>query len=79
MTERTGSTRPTVLVVGNGMVGHRFVEAAIDRGLARTHRLVVVGEERRPAYDRVHLSSLFDGSTPADLALAEAFLFVDLE
>ena len=53
-----------VLVVGNGMVGHRFVEAAVERGpRPATHRIVVVGEERRRAYDRVHLSSLFDGAT----------------
>ena len=38
-----GGQRPTILVVGNGMVGHRFVEAAVERGLHRTHRLVVVG------------------------------------
>lgn len=64
-------TTPTVLVVGNGMAGHRFVEAAIERGLAASHRIVVVGEERRPAYDRVHLSSLFDGFGPDDLTLSE--------
>ena len=34
----------SVLVVGNGMVGHRFVEAAVERGL---DPIVVVGEERR--------------------------------
>src|SRR5439155_200071 len=34
----------TILVVGNGMVGHRFVEAAVERGLLATHRIVVVGE-----------------------------------
>ncbi|MCB0976639.1 MAG: nitrite reductase large subunit NirB [Acidimicrobiales bacterium] len=73
--DRTTGSRPTVLVVGNGMVGHRFVEAAIERGLSSTHRIVVVGEERRQAYDRVHLSALFDGFTPADLALAEPNLY----
>jgi len=62
--------RPVLLVVGNGMVGQRFVEAAVDRALHRSHRIVVVGEEVHPAYDRVHLSSLFDGAGAGDLALA---------
>ena len=33
----------------------------------RRHRIVVVGEERRRAYDRVHLSSLFDGDDADEL------------
>ncbi|MPY94077.1 MAG: nitrite reductase (NAD(P)H), partial [Acidimicrobiia bacterium] len=57
------------------MVGHRFVEAAVERGLQRTHRLVVVGEEPRRAYDRVHLSSVFDGATEDELVLGEADLY----
>ena len=64
--------RPTVLVVGGGMVGHKVLERAVERDLHRSHRLVLAAEERHPAYDRVHLSSLFDGATPADLALCEA-------
>jgi len=66
---------PNILVIGNGMVGHRFVEAAVERGLADTHRLVVVGEERRRAYDRVHLSSLFDGNDADDLALGDGTVY----
>lgn len=69
------SDRPTILVIGNGMVGHRFVEAAIERGLAKSHRIVVVGEERHRAYDRVHLSSLFDGVEPGELRLGATDLY----
>jgi nitrite reductase (NADH) large subunit len=47
-----------VLVVGNGMVSHRFCEKMAEYSLGR-HRLVVVGEEPRPAYDRVNLTSYF--------------------
>src|SRR4051794_6471030 len=65
----------TVLVVGNGMVGHRFVEAAVERGLLATHRLVVVGEEPRRAYDRLHLSSLFDGAGADDLLLGDGRVY----
>jgi nitrite reductase (NADH) large subunit len=63
--------RPVLLVVGNGMVGHRFVEAAVERGLARRHRVVVVGEERRPAYDRVRLTSALETGDAAPLALCD--------
>lgn len=56
-----------VVVVGNGMIGHRFVElAAALPGVAIT----VVGEEPRPAYDRVHLSEYFTGVSAEELALA---------
>jgi nitrite reductase (NADH) large subunit len=50
----------TVVVVGNGMVSYRFCERLVehDRGQGR-FRLVVLGEEPRPAYDRVHLTSYF--------------------
>lgn len=48
-----------VLVVGNGMVSHRFCEKLVEYDAERRYRLVVVGEEPRPAYDRVHLTSYF--------------------
>ena len=67
--------KPTLLVIGNGMVGHHFVENAVERGLDDVYRIVVVGEERQRAYDRVHLSSLFDGATGADLELGSADLY----
>ncbi|MEX2293611.1 MAG: nitrite reductase large subunit NirB [Acidimicrobiales bacterium] len=68
--------RPTIVVVGHGMVGHRFLEEAVARGLHLTHRIVVLGEERRAAYDRVHLSSFFDGAEAEDLALTREEWFI---
>ncbi len=52
--------RKQIVVVGHGMVGHRFVESAISRGLTDTHDITVVGEEKRPAYDRVALTSYYE-------------------
>ncbi len=37
----------------------------------------VVGEEHRRAYDRVHLSSVFDGAVPDDLTLGDADFYDD--
>ncbi len=63
----TELTRPPrrVVVIGNGMVGHRFVESLTPGAFAVT----VISEEPRLAYDRVHLSAHFDEPRP-DLALA---------
>ncbi len=55
----TAMDRRTVLVVGNGMVSHRFCQEMAEHDPERRYRLVVVGEESRPAYDRVHLTSYF--------------------
>src|SRR6478672_9020263 len=58
-----------LVVVGNGMVGHRFVDELRTRDTAGRWQVTVVGDESRPAYDRVALSSWFDGATEADLTL----------
>ncbi|HEV7763025.1 MAG TPA: nitrite reductase large subunit NirB, partial [Acidimicrobiales bacterium] len=63
--------RPVVLVVGNGMVGHRFVEAAVEHGLHRSHRIVVLGEERWAAYDRVRLTSALETGDADALRLGD--------
>ncbi|SON59347.1 Nitrite reductase [NAD(P)H] [Mycobacterium simulans] len=46
-----------VLVVGHGMVGHRFVEALRARDTSGSWRITVLAEEADPAYDRVGLTS----------------------
>ena len=69
ITHMHGLPNREVVVVGNGMVGHRFVElAAAIPGVAIT----VLGEEPRAAYDRVHLSNYFAGTSASDLALPAA-------
>src|SRR5262245_38520026 len=57
-----------IVVVGNGMVGYKFCEKLRNR--SKDVELIVYGEEPRPAYDRVHLSSYFSGSTAEDLLMA---------
>ncbi|TGD90490.1 nitrite reductase large subunit [Mycolicibacterium sp. CH28] len=59
----------TVVVVGHGMVGHRFVEALRDRDRAGSWRVIVLCEEATPAYDRVGLSSYIDTWDRTSLAL----------
>lgn len=57
-----------VVVVGNGMVGHHYVDQLAQTDL--DVKITVIGEEPRPAYDRVHLSAVFSGTKPEELALA---------
>jgi nitrite reductase (NADH) large subunit len=59
----------TLVVVGNGMVGQRLIEVLRGRWAGSGWRAVVFGEERWPAYDRVHLSTYVDGATADDLSL----------
>ena len=56
-----------IVVIGNGMVGHHYVKSLLESDLI-VH-ITVIGGEPRPAYDRVHLSEVFDGKEPSDLAL----------
>ncbi len=76
---RTNGKQParTLVVVGNGMVGHRFCERLLVHDVARRWRVVVLGEESRPAYDRVHLSEFFAGRTADELQLADVAWYAE--
>lgn len=58
-----------LVVVGNGMVGQRFVDALRARDPGGRWRVTVLAEESRPAYDRVRLSAFFDGVGAEELNL----------
>lgn len=68
-----------IVVIGHGMVGHRFVEV-LARDAAALHLntpldVTVLAEENRPAYDRVQLSAYFSGKTAEDLSLVDPDFF----
>lgn len=68
-----------IVVIGHGMVGHRFVEV-LARDAAALHLntpldVTVLAEENRPAYDRVQLSAYFSGKTAEDLSLVDPHFF----
>jgi len=56
-------------IIGNGMVGHRFIEDLLDKADADRFDITVFCEEPRKAYDRVHLSSYFSHHTAEELSL----------
>lgn len=70
-------TKPTLVVVGHGMVGHHFLEDCVSRNLHQQYQIVVFGEERYAAYDRVHLSEYFGGRSAESLSLVEGDFFAD--
>jgi nitrite reductase (NADH) large subunit len=66
-----------LVVVGNGMVGHRLLTELASRGALEHLDVTVIGAESRTAYDRVALSSFFDGRSAEDLSMVEGDFFAD--
>lgn len=70
-------TKSTLVVVGHGMVSHHFLEDCVRRDLHKQYQIVVFGEERHAAYDRVHLSEYFAGRSAESLSMVEGDFFAD--
>ena len=65
-----------LIVIGHGMVGHKFLETLLG-GEASQFEVTVLCEEPRPAYDRVHLSEFFAGKSADELSLVAPGFFED--
>ncbi len=65
--------RKRIVVVGNGMVGHKLLEQLA--AAAADIEVTVLCEEPRPAYDRVHLSEFFAGKSADELSLVTPGFF----
>jgi nitrite reductase (NADH) large subunit len=63
-----------IVVIGHGMVGHKFLESLDEAGLYGA-QVTVLCEEPRAAYDRVHLSEFFSGKSAEDLSLVAPGFF----
>ena len=68
-------SKQRLLVIGNGMVGQRFLEELVAK--TEAFDITVLGEEVRPAYDRVQLSAWFSGTTVEELTLCHENFFHD--
>jgi nitrite reductase (NADH) large subunit len=62
------ATKKNLVIIGNGMVGHHFVNEWQKQADANNWQLHIIGEEPVTAYDRVHLSEYFQGKNHAELA-----------
>ena len=60
-----------LVVIGNGMVGHRHIEDLVDKPDVSELDITVFCEEPRVAYDRVNLSSYFSHHTADELSLVK--------
>ncbi len=60
-----------IVIIGNGMVGHKFIESLREADEKDSFEIVAFCEEPRYAYDRVHLSEFFSGKSAADLSLVD--------
>ncbi|MYM40574.1 nitrite reductase large subunit NirB [Duganella qianjiadongensis] len=63
-----------IIVIGHGMVGHKFLETLAQSDIGNL-QVTVLCEEPRPAYDRVHLSEFFSGKSAQDLSLVKPGFF----
>jgi nitrite reductase (NADH) large subunit len=71
--------RRELVIIGNGLVGHKLIELLLEGGHQGEWRITTFCEEPRLAYDRVNLSSFFNGKTAADLSLVEPGFYEENE
>ena len=61
------SSKIKLVVIGNGPVGHNFLEYLVESGESEKYQVTVFGEEPIPAYDRVHLTAWFETQSVDDI------------
>ena len=64
------ANQKTLVVIGHGMVGHRFCEKLVEFDTRNEWKIVTFCEEPRAAYDRVGLTSFFAHRDAEKLMLA---------
>ena len=69
------SIKQTLVVIGNGMVGQSFLASLVESAIKEQYEIITFCEEPRAAYDRVHLSAFFTGTTVQELSLVEDGFF----
>ena len=61
--------RERLIIVGNGMVSHRFCLELSKQEESGRFDVQIFGDEPIPAYDRVHLTNYFNSSDSSELSL----------
>jgi NAD(P)H-nitrite reductase large subunit len=73
----TATDCKSIVVIGHGMVGHRFCERLVEYDTQRRYRIVTFCEEPRAAYDRVGLTQFFAHRDAQKLMLANIDWYKD--
>ncbi|GKZ00591.1 hypothetical protein MPSEU_001011300 [Mayamaea pseudoterrestris] len=68
------AAKKRIVVIGNGMVGQRFMVNIIKLDKTNDCQLYTFCEEPRAAYNRVKLTSYFDTKDPSALSMTSDFL-----
>ncbi len=71
------SHKNNLIVIGNGMVGYKFLEKLVSKGLHSRYNVIAFGEEPHVAYDRVHLSEYFTNPSSESLQMAPRDWYVE--
>lgn len=66
-------SKTKVVVIGNGMVGQRFMENLIRLDEENKCTIATFCEEKRAAYNRVKLTSYFETRNPSDLSMTDEY------
>mmetsp|Transcript_30178 Transcript_30178/g.55734 ORF Transcript_30178/g.55734 Transcript_30178/m.55734 type:complete len:1099 (+) Transcript_30178:327-3623(+) len=69
----TNGDKKRVVVIGNGMVGQRFMENLLDLDTSKKCTISTFCEEPRAAYNRVKLTSYFETRDPSALSMTSEF------
>ena len=73
MARAMAEDKKKVVVIGNGMVGQRFMENMIALDKEKKCTVATFCEEKRAAYNRVKLTSYFETLDPSDLSMTSEF------
>jgi nitrite reductase (NADH) large subunit len=71
------SNKTKLVLVGNGPVGHKFLQTLVENNQSAQFDITVFGEESRPAYDRVQLTKWFETRTAEPLSLVSDGFYGD--
>jgi nitrite reductase (NADH) large subunit len=71
--DATTTSKKRVVVVGNGMVGQRFMEKLLQLDESKACTVASFCEEPRAAYNRVKLTSYFETREPSNLSMTGDF------
>ena len=66
----TSANRCRIVVVGNGMVGHQFIESLLASEQSDQFEVIVFSEEPRIVYNRMMLTKFFETRDPESLAMS---------